>query len=77
MFHLPFLEQTNYVHAISLIADVGNLSLNELLKKQPNEISTKQNYWDTHTLMLILALKYIFLKTSQVTIRVPTYYMIE
>ena len=33
MFHLPFLEETNYVYGISLIADLENLSLNELWKK--------------------------------------------
>ena len=33
MLHLPYQEKTNYVDGISLIADLENLSLNELWKK--------------------------------------------
>lgn len=44
MFHLPFLEYTNYVYGICLTADPENLSLNEFLgKKKHNQMKYQPN----------------------------------
>lgn len=43
MFHLPFLEYTNYVYGICLTEDLENLSLNEFWGKKNNQMKYQPN----------------------------------